>query len=207
MRVAPIGLFNTKHKLSIEETDLVAAEAAALTHGHALGYIPAAGLAHIVRRTAQDNMPLEKAVNDMIKTVGKLFVESIEINTFTSLMNSAVSLSKSDTSDIDAVNQLGEGWVAEEALAVAIFCALKYSDDFESALVASVNHNGDSDSTGAITGNILGAHLGLSAIPEKYLNGLELFDVTKTLAEDLLSPDVGSEEWESKYLSKTYKPC
>jgi ADP-ribosylglycohydrolase len=207
MRVAPIGLFNTKHKLSIEETDLVAAEAAALTHGHALGYIPAAGLAHIVRRTAQDNMPLEKAVNDMIKTVGKLFAESSEINTFTSLMNSAVSLSKSDTSDIDAVNQLGEGWVAEEALAVAIFCALKYSDDFESALVASVNHNGDSDSTGAITGNILGAHLGLSAIPEKYLNGLELFDVTKTLAEDLLSPDVGSEEWESKYLSKTYKPC
>lgn len=206
MRAAPVGLFNLKKKLTIEETDLIAAEAAALTHGHPLGYIPAAGLAHIVRRTAQEGMPLDKAVTDMIKTVGRMFSRWDETNTFTALMNEAVSLAKGDTPDIDAIHRLGEGWVGEEAFAISVFCALRYADDFEGAMIASINHNGDSDSTGAITGNILGAHLGLSAIPEKYLVGLELYDVTKALAEDLLCPDTDSETWKSRYVTHNYKP-
>lgn len=63
------------------------------------------------------------------------------------------------------IAQLGVGWVGEEALAISVYCALKYQDDFKEAVIAAVNRNGDSDSTGAITGNILGAYLGLSRIP------------------------------------------
>ena len=64
--------------------------------------------------------------------------------------------------------------MAEETLAIAVYCALKYENDFDRALIAAVNHGGDSDSTGAVTGNILGARLGARAIPEKYLDRLEL---------------------------------
>ena len=206
MRVAPIGLFNLKKSLTIEETDMLAAEVAAITHNNDLGYIPAAALAHVVRRTAQENMPLDKAVNDMISTVSKLFSESEQISVFTSLMKKAVSLAKSTTPDIDAIHQLGEGWIGDEAFAIAVFCSLRYSNDIEKALIVSVNHNGDSDSTGAITGNILGACLGLSAIPEKFIKDLELLDVITELAEDLYQPEVGSEAWISKYVNKTYTP-
>lgn len=206
MRVAPIGLFNIKRKLTIEETDIIAAEASALTHGHELGYIPAAALAHIVRRTAPENMPLDKAVDDMIQTVGRLFAKAQKISAFTELMNKAVSLSKSNVPDIEAIHRLGEGWVGEEALAIAVFCALRYQNDFESAIITAVNHAGDSDSTGAITGNLLGAYLGMSAIPDKYLKELELYDVMIEIADDLCSPDVGSAAWESKYVKKDHKP-
>ena len=48
-----------------------------------------------------------------------------------------------------------------------ILRALRYSDDFEKGITAAVNHDGDSDSTGAVTGNILGAALGFEAIPQK----------------------------------------
>lgn len=65
-------------------------------------------------------------------------------------MNKAIALAKEDMDDLDAIHALGQGWVAEETLAIAIYCALKYSDDFAKALVASVNHEGDSDSKGKV---------------------------------------------------------
>ena len=41
MRIAPVGLFFADTDISYEESDMLAAEAAALTHGHDLGFIPA----------------------------------------------------------------------------------------------------------------------------------------------------------------------
>ena len=56
---------------------------------------------------------------------------------------------------------------------------------FEDAIIAAANHEGDSDSTAAICGNLIGAHSGLSAIPERYLERLELKELTLSLAERL----------------------
>ena len=52
-------------------------------------------------------------------------------------------------------------------------------------MIASVNHKGDSDSTGAVTGNILGAALGYEAIPQYFKDDLELHDVILRVADDL----------------------
>ena len=87
--------------------------------------------------------------------------------------------------DEEAIRMLGEGWVAEETLAIAVYCALKYKHNFDRALIAAVNHDGDSDSTGAVTGNLLGASLGLSGIPLKYQYALELREIILELADDL----------------------
>ena len=106
---------------------------------------------------------------------------------FLALMEKAVRLAGRSPDDLTAIHQLGEGWVAEETLAIAVYCALKYPDDFEKAIVASVNYNGDSDSTGAVTGNILGAYLGYDALPGFYLRDLELRDIILEVAEELHS--------------------
>jgi ADP-ribosyl-[dinitrogen reductase] hydrolase len=66
----------------------------------------------------------------------------------------------------EAIAELGEGWVAEEALAISVYCAL-VARDFRQGVVMAVNHDGDSDSTGAITGNLLGALHGVDAIPAR----------------------------------------
>ena len=214
MRVAPIGLYFGGKHLPIKDVDMIAAESAAVTHGHDLGYIPAAALVHIIHLVAHDkDISLADAVNDMILEMPRLFPEAKHINDFVTLMEKAVMLSKIDIADIEAIHQLGEGWVAEETLAIAIYCALKYSDDFAKAVVTSVNHNGDSDSTGAVTGNILGAYLGLSAIPKKYIDNLELKDVIIDLADDLYNDCKMSDYnpyydkvWDQKYNEKTYVP-
>lgn len=115
-------------------------------------------------------------------------------------MKKAVKLSEKNYSDLDAIHKLGEGWVAEETLAIAVYCALKYENNFEKAIVTSVNHNGDSDSTGAVTGNIIGAYLGMDAIPQKFLDNLEISNVISEIAEDLYNYDL--DEYQGEMTSK-----
>lgn len=185
MRVAPIGLFFADTDTSYEESDMLAAEAAALTHGHDLGFIPAAALVHIVRAVTESEIPLKAAINDSIAAMEKLFPKAEHISEFTAIMQKAVQLAETEQDDLSAIHQLGEGWVAEETLAIAVYCALRYKNDFDMALRTAVNHNGDSDSTGAVCGNILGAYIGYNAIPQKYKERLELHDLIVKIADHL----------------------
>lgn len=194
MRVAPIGLYFDVPREEQAKVDRLGAEAAALTHGHELGYIPAAALVHIISLIAHDpNMTLLDAVLDMKASIGMQFAGADHLQEFLEGIDRAIGLAKTSADDLVAIRQLGEGWVGDEALDIALYCVLKYQDDFEKAIVAAVNHDGDSDSTGSITGNILGAYLGLKSIPEKYLKNLELMDLLTTMAEDLYR-DCQSEE-------------
>ena len=183
MRVAPIGLFYGEK--TVEEIDMIGAQAAALTHGHELGYISSAALVHIVYLLSHHHLSLLDAVKDMRETMIELFPNSNHMKELITLIDKAIILSTEKTDDLTAIHQLGEGWVAEETLAIALYCSLKYSHDFKKAICVAVNHGGDSDSTGAVTGNILGAYLGLSAIPQSYLKDLELRDMIVDMAEKL----------------------
>lgn len=201
MRVAPIGLYAPSLEMSALEVDRLGAEAAALTHGHEMGYIPAAMLVHIVQMLAHnDNVTPKQAVKDSMGAMWLLFPQAETLPQFLMLMEKAVTLSESSMDDLDAIHALGAGWVGDEALAIAVYCALKYPNDFDKAMIAAVNHSGDSDSTGAIAGNILGAYLGLSGIPQKYLRNLELVDVLTEIADDLHRGIGDDEAWLTKYL-------
>ena len=91
-----------------------------------------------------------------------------------------------------AIARLGEGWIAEEALAISLYCAL-VARDFRHGVILAVNHDGDSDSTGSITGNLLGTLYGVDAIPQQWLAPLELREVITEIAEDL--HDFRSDSW------------
>lgn len=100
-------------------------------------------------------------------------------------LDQAADLAATDTPYEEAIARLGGGWVAEEALAIAVYCAL-VATDFQEALVIAVNHDGDSDSTGAIACNLLGVQWGVEAIPAELLEPLELREVITQVADDLL---------------------
>lgn len=189
MRVAPVGLFYRK-----EIAFNMAAELAALTHGHPSGYLSAGALAYMIASIIE-GQDIETAVKS---TLAELQNHENHQECTRSL-NQALELSRSSLSDVDAIYQLGEGWVGEEALGIAIFCALKYQNDFKSAVIVAVNHNGDSDSTGAIAGNILGAYLGLNKIPGDWVQKVELKEVLTQIADDLLTGYQKSREWWERY--------
>ena len=184
MRVAPIGLISG---LNIIIADGLAAEAAAITHSHSLGYMPAAVLAHIINRIVyySPDISLKEIVSEAKETVKIIFEDDPEINALSNIIDLAVELSENKESDLDNIHRLGEGWVGEETLGIALYCALRYQNDFSKGIIAAVNHNGDSDSTGAVTGNILGALYGYDAIDNKWKDNLELIDVILKVSDDL----------------------
>lgn len=206
MRVAPIGLWGNSRGLSSRDIALFAAKTSALTHGHELGYIPAAAFAHIISSLVSgNNISLHNAIQDAVDCTARLFPTTSESEYFMYLMNKALELSSSGRNNIFCINSLGKGWVAEETLAIAVYCALKYESDFEKAIIASVNHSGDSDSTGSVTGNILGAYLGIENIPSKFKTNLELYNLLETVADDLSENDVHKIElFNEKYITKTF---
>ncbi len=106
----------------------------------------------------------------------------------------AVSLARADGEPTaERVETLGAGWVAEEALAIALYCAL-VARDYEHGVRLAVNHSGDSDSTGSMAGNVLGVMRGLGQVPPRWLAQLELRDVITTIASDVAGARSGEDE-------------
>jgi ADP-ribosylglycohydrolase len=177
MRIAPVGLF-LGNETAVFDT---ACEVAAITHGHPTGYLAAGCLALIIHR-----LRLGDDLGEAIRK-GEIALEGRpHSGECRAAVEAALTAWKEAPVSFETVERLGGGWVAEEALAIGLYCALAAGDDFEKGVRLAVNHGGDSDSTGAVAGNLLGALLGREAIPERYLALLELKEVIQEVAEDLL---------------------
>lgn len=196
MRIAPIPLYAAVHdRMSIEEADHLAADAAEITHQHPLGYISAALMAHIIYRLALDIEPtqenMKRYIMEGVAEIRKQYqAHHNDVECMAELAERAILSLDNGKTDLENIGHLGEGWTGEEALAIALYCSLKHFDSFEEAMIASVNHGGDSDSTGAVTGNILGAAVGYEAIPQFYKDDLEMHDLILHMADDLYRGDV-----------------
>lgn len=202
MRTAPVALYGAVWRdtsegeplegriSNIKDVDMLAADAAEITHQHPLGWLSSALEAHVIYRIMQKDCPtvydFKAYMSEGYDMLLSLYPnEGAGITQLRALTDKALGLVGSSASDVDNIEAIGEGWVAEETLAIAVYCAVKYFDNFEKAIIASVNHKGDSDSTGAVTGNILGAVVGYDAIPEFFKTDLELHDVILHVAGDL----------------------
>ena len=176
MRIAPVGLAG-----AIGDPFAAGCQIAAITHGHPTGFL-AAGFQALAIREAATGTPLRAACQEALEELRR----HPGHEECAAAVERAISLAveKRGEASPEDVESLGEGWVAEEALAIALFCAL-VAPDFESALRLAVNHGGDSDSTGAIAGNLLGASLGEAAIPPRWLPLLELREEILRLAAEL----------------------
>lgn len=215
MRVAPYGLFHDMSldiKLRMKEV----AEISAITHGHPLGFMPGAVVCHIISQIVYgEEEALKMMVLNAKNDCKEVFKDYEYLDELMSVIDKAIELSENSDSDLDNIHKIGEGWVAEETLGIALYCALKYENDFDKAIITAVNHNGDSDSTGAVTGNIMGALYGLSRISEKWTKDLELYDVIIDMADDLVlgkkyinvneEPPVNSPWYMRQVLHQTYK--
>lgn len=175
MRVAPIGLCRR-----VGDPFALASAAARLTHNHPSGYLAAAAFALLVRRLLDG-----EALRDALAvTLDRLAGEPGHEETTAALLQARALAEAGGPATPERLMQLGGGWVAEEALAIALWCAL-VAPDLESALLLAINHDGDSDSTGSLTGNLLGAALGMAAIPARWLADLELRECIVRVADEL----------------------
>ena len=192
MRVAPVGLYGAAHDWSPADTARLAGELAELTHLHPLSTYSSAALAVIVQLCASSEDAVDKEmfkgiVDKSLKIVSDVYgADAAAMDEFRKIVGNAMSLEDDPQSDWQIIeDRIGEGWVAEETLAIALFSTLRHVDDFSGCLISAVNHGGDSDSTGAVAGNIIGAILGDDAIPGKFKKEIQLRDLLLHAADDL----------------------
>lgn len=199
MRSAPFGLGGSYPRQVFE----TAAECAQITHGHPTGYLAAGAFAVLIHSLVH-GAEIDKAVADAMK----ILADYPGHEETTEALRAAVALADRGNPTPEQVETLGGAWIAEEALAIAVYCALvdhPGPGPVRQALLLAVNHSGDSDSTGAMCGNIMGARYGDLALPGEWLVHLEGRAAITELADDFAIQMTdgrtvsGTGEWLVKY--------
>jgi ADP-ribosylglycohydrolase len=173
MRIAPVGLAHP------DAAFRTGCEVAAITHGHPTGWLAAGYLAEVVAGLTRGLDLRDAAVGALAPLT---HVRGHEETSFA--VQLALALTHVGEPSSQKVESLGGGWVAEEALAIGLYCAL-VARDFVHGVLLAVNHGGDSDSTGAIAGNLLGLIHGEQGIPARWLERLELREEIARVGDDL----------------------
>ena len=148
-----------------------------ITHIH-----PAADAASIAGayavKLALDGMAPEDMFSPLLKATEGISDE------FTEALKGSYELAHSNLGDEEALQKIGQGWYADETFALAYFCILRYPDDYKKAVQTAVNITGDSDSVGSVAGGILGARLGIEAVPVFWVEALK----EKQKLEEMVAP-------------------
>lgn len=174
MRTAPIGLID---KLSPELVMALGDAAGALTHGHIDGWLPGGALSAMVRLMAQGEEIVPAACHTL-----RLLAEhphpdgrAVRHSGTVRLLGAALELLGTRPTRTEIFRQLGEGWTGDEALAIGVYAA-GAADSFEDAVRLAANHDGDSDSTASIAGQLYGARHGILAVPHAWVRRLDVLE-------------------------------
>jgi ADP-ribosylglycohydrolase len=215
VRAAPCGFGHSRD--SLQQVFELGCDAAALTHGNPSGWLPAGTLAAIVfglyrgadLSTALDQARAELGKYELHEETSTALTAAIDLTAEVVCGDGRMPLPE----DMEA---LGRGWKGPEALAIAVFAALSAESVggspeqiLRNGLLLAVNHSGDSDSTGAICGSILGARHGRTAIPDQWRHTLDATPIIERLVTDYcteLGPNPPSDaygwptvEWHARY--------
>lgn len=180
MRAHPIGL---AFVYDPERAFHLGCRSAAITHGHANGYVPAGAFAMLVALLAQGHS-FPTALQYLTAHLATRWEWG---QTLIAVKSAAVDEDISDHgARIDAsIGQTpgrGGGWLGHDALSIALYAVIAASEDPIEAVRIAVNHSGDSDSTGSIAGAIVGAIHG----PSAFCHHLRANSVTLEKEEDLI---------------------
>ncbi len=204
-----VGAFFAPGRMEPQEIGTLGAEVLALVSGEPMAFLSGAVAAYAVAGILQDpDTPLREHFLQATDVVaGQFGREYPQAEDLKKLLHRAIMLASNSLLPArDAMEHLKCESCAE-ALAGAMYASLRASDDFDAAMILAVNHSGRSAAVGALTGAFLGAFRGDGAIPEFYLEGLELVPVLTELAEDLrqgcpavLSAGFFDDTWDQKYI-------
>ncbi|WP_328538220.1 ADP-ribosylglycohydrolase family protein [Streptomyces sp. NBC_00344] len=181
----------------------LAVECAAQTHGHPTGYLSAGAFAVIVHGLARGES-LDAAVQHALAQLAARPAHQ----PVTDGLQHALGAVRQGMPNPERVETIGNGEVAEDALAIGVYCAL-VGEDVRHGLRLAVNHSGASQATGAICGSLLGALHGETSLPPAWLAELEGRSTVLEIADDfamemtqgpaLHGPAVSTPGWLARY--------
>jgi ADP-ribosyl-[dinitrogen reductase] hydrolase len=165
MRIAPLA-YGIDNRWEAFKT---ACKFAAMTHGHPDGYVSAGALTSILHGILR-GQSIWQSVDTTLEMLDQ--VNARESDTYRKLAM-AVTWAETEPRQRERIEDLGRGFTGEEAVAIAVYSALSFPDDFKEAVRLAINHGGDSDTCGLMAGQIMGALLGMAELPKDWISSLE----------------------------------
>lgn len=162
MRVAPIACLYQHDERRLRA---VAEASGLITHGHSAAVAASIAAAYAVK-LALDGVPVPEYLPRIMT-----FVAGISDEFDQAIYH--IGHAGAWVDEEAALHHIGEGWVGEEAVALALYCVIRYPNDYVGCMRRAANTNGDSDSIACIAGGIMGARLGLGAIPQDWRDRCE----------------------------------
>jgi len=170
MRVAPIGLVSADLDWVCETARL----SSLLTHGHPTAIEACAAGALIVALAVRGERDPERMFAEVERRVmGRDRGFDACFSRLPEAVRHPPDRALVHPDGDNAALALGEGWIAEEAIASAFYCYWRHPRDFRACVLEGVHTDGDSDSIASIAGGIAGAALGIDAIPADWRAGIE----------------------------------
>ena len=167
IRTAPIGLyFSNDPDMAFQ----LGCESAALTHGHTQAILSAGYMSALIAFLAQGRSLAEAAEG----ALGELERSELSDPLLGELINKAIAMAETEKRPRTAIEAIGEGWKAPETASIATYLAFRFENDFEAAIDAATDFNGNTDSVAPATGNIVGCIVGSLEIPSDWVLELEL---------------------------------
>ena len=163
MRIGILGFLYRNNSDKLVQSALLSGR---ITHLHPVSDAASIAGAYAVKLALDDVEP-EEMYGSLLKITEGFSQE------FTNALKKSYEIAHSGLSDEDALKELGQGWYADETFALAYFCLLRYPNDYKKAVQTAVNITGDSDSVGSVAGGIIGAKLGIEAIPVSWIEDLK----------------------------------
>ena len=203
---AVIGLFFDAGRMEPRQVGALGAETIALTSGDPETFLSGAVLAYSLAGIVQDgDLPLKTHFTHAVEAVRVQFGNRFpQIEKIAELVDKAVALTADGELMPLVAMTLLQCTTAAECLAGAMYTAMIHAENFDEGMITAVNHSGRSGAVGAITGAILGAKLGVEALPEFYLESLDAVEVLKELATDMTQGKqitrIFDDSWDQKYV-------
>jgi ADP-ribosylglycohydrolase len=162
MRAYPFGLL--LHP-DAEKAERWAVEHSRMTHQAPIALAACAAMA-VGMALEMRGLPAEQVVAAMVEAAGR------HDSGTAATAEHAVSDGHAGAGAVAVLDGL-PGWDARTAIAAAMFVVARHPDDIRAALLEAANASGDSDSIATLAGALLGARLGVDALPEEWVRDVE----------------------------------
>lgn len=167
-RSAPLGLLHAAGRFNPEVFTREILRAGLITHCDPESLNGALAFAYAVRLVANDDVPPEMLLAEVAA-----FIDEDDVARQIRQAERLIPTGGERDSDQRNLRKIGTSESVADTVAAALYCFAMYPDDFSAAVLTAVNAGGDTDTIAAMTGALVGAHIGARALPSEFVDGLE----------------------------------
>ncbi len=167
-RSAPLGLLHAVGRFNPEVFTREILRAGVITHCDTESLNGALAFAYAVRLVVSDEVP-----PTMLPAEVAAFIDEDTVARRIRQAERLITMGGERDADLQHLGQIGTSAYVADAVAAALYCFATHPDDYRAAVLTAVNAGGDTDTIAAMTGALVGAHIGARALPPDFVDGLE----------------------------------